>query len=127
MKTDWKNFKKEELVCKCCGTFNPNPEFQILMDDVQKLRDICGFPFHISSGYRCSKNPEEAKKAKPGQHNKAAVDIQVATPQQYFDLMEQAVLTDDFTGLGFSMKGDMSGRFIHLDQRPLENRSIWSY
>jgi hypothetical protein len=123
MKSDWKNFTKEELSCSCCNEQNPNLEFRELMDIVQEMREELGFPFEVSSAYRCENHHIEAAKDKPGMHSIAAIDIRVHSERAY-DLMEAAI-AKGFTGIGFSQKGDHKYRFIHLDMR--EERDVWSY
>lgn len=117
----WPNFSDAELNCRCCGEPNPNLEFIELMDIIQDMRTELGFPFAISSGYRCSDHPEEAKKKKPGQHNIAAVDIKVDRERAH-QVLELA-FKKGFKGIGINQKGN--GRFIHLDMR--DYKTIWSY
>lgn len=125
LKSYWKNFSTKELSCTCCGCFNPNSEFTDLMDMVQVLRTRLGFPIGVSSGYRCTEHPIEARKiakgGKAGHHTHAAIDLAVDRAQAYALLREAFKL--GFTGIGVQQKGE--GRFIHLDIR--ENPTIWSY
>lgn len=126
MKENWKNFKKHELVCQHCGEFNPNPEFQTLMDKVQELRDILGFPMGVSSAYRCPNHPIEARKeGGAGEHSLAAIDLKVSY-ERAFDVMEKA-FEMGFTGIGVNQRGDIGQRFIHLDLRDPSKRRVWSY
>ena len=117
----WRNFTKQELQCSCCGKTNPNSEFIELMNRIQLLRDLVGFSLPISSGYRCSKHPIEAKKTRPGMHQIAAVDIAVSRAQAHKVIKVAYDL--GFTGIGVNQKGDK--RFVHLDLR--ESPTIWSY
>jgi hypothetical protein len=64
--SNWKNFKLDEFKCKHCGENEIEYE---LIDKLQLLREDLGFPFIISSGYRCEHHPIEKKKSKPGTHN----------------------------------------------------------
>lgn len=124
---NWKNFKESELVCSCCGEFNPNEEFITLMQAVQTLRDLLGFPIGVSSAYRCKNHPIEARKIKKGksagQHNLAAIDLKVSGNRAQRLLKEAFSL--GFTGIGISQKGQHSKRFIHLDFR--DEPTVWSY
>lgn len=122
--SEWKNFSDEELQCKCCGTDNTSLEFRELMDIVQELREELGFPFRVTSAYRCEDHPIEAKKDKHGQHTIAAIDINV-WGDQAVQLIE-AALAKGITGLGVNQKGPYHQRFIHLDVRD-GPRVIWSY
>ena len=54
-------FNEMEFVCKHCGRVNMSPTFLYRLDE---LRHRCGFPFVITSGYRCKDHPIEAKKPK---------------------------------------------------------------
>ncbi len=56
--SNWKNFKLEEFNCKHCGKNEIEHE---LIDKLQLLREDMGFPFIISSGYRCSEHPIRKK------------------------------------------------------------------
>lgn len=49
----YKNFKKSEFKCPCCGEYG-NGIASTLLDVLQKLRDKYG-SVEITSGYRCSK------------------------------------------------------------------------
>lgn len=120
----WKNFTKSDLICKYTGKENPNVvEFTKFMDMVQEMRGELGFPFYIASCYRDPTHPEEAKKVKPGQHSRAAIDIRV-DPENYYKLLKKAI-EKGFTGIGINCKGAYKNRFIHLDNREIP--SVWSY
>ena len=119
----WRNFNEGELACSCCGEQNPNIEFVELMDMVQELRDIVGFPLPVSSAYRCESHPIERAKKKPGQHNIAAIDLAVGYGQAHTVL--KAAMLMGFTGVGINQKGN--GRFIHLDLRDPDLATVWTY
>ena len=123
--SEWKNFRLEEFACKHCGENKIEHE---LIDKLQSLREDLGFPFVITSGYRCSEHPVERKKSKPGTHNLGiAVDIGCSHKQAL--QIVSAAEGYGFTGIGVNQKGN--GRFIHLDigkatdDRPRPH--IWSY
>ena len=122
--SEWKNFKDEELNCRCCGEANDSLEFRELMNEIQEMRDELGFPFPVTSAYRCKDHPIEAKKDRYGQHNVAAIDINVHGDQA-LKLIELA-LARGFTGIGINQKGEYKKRFIHLDLRD-GPRKLWSY
>lgn len=123
----WKNFTYDEFQCQCgCGT---NKMSEQVIDDLQVLRTKCGFPFRITSGYRCADHPIEKAKSKPGPHNTGlAVDI-ACSHLDALRLLELAHNHPEWRGFGINQKG--AGRFIHLDQcehaegRPRPH--IWSY
>ena len=52
----WENFTLEEFACKHCGENKIEHE---LIDKLQLLRSDVGFPFKITSGYRCADHPVE--------------------------------------------------------------------
>jgi hypothetical protein len=123
--SEWKNFRLDEFKCKHCGENEIEYE---LIDKLQLLREDLGFPFIISSGYRCEHHPIEKKKSKPGTHNLGiAVDIGCSHKQAL--QIVSAAEGYGFTGIGVNQKGN--GRFIHLDISKAEaNRPrphIWSY
>ena len=116
-------FTDEELSCKCCNENKFNPR---TIDRLNALRDFCGFPFVISSAYRC----EAYNKLKGYTQTHAtgqAVDIATSHKKAY-DIITNAEQFG-FTGIGINQKG--KGRFIHLDDlTELSNRPrphIWSY
>ncbi len=118
---DFPNFSDKELRCSCCNQFNDSPEFITLMRMVQKLRINLNFPMSVTSAYRCTKHPIEAKKSKGGQHTIAAIDLGVRGERAYDVLAEAFVM--GFTGIGVNQIG--GSRFIHLDIR--QNPTVWSY
>jgi hypothetical protein len=61
----WENFSIEEFACKHCGENKIEHE---LIDKLQLLRSDVGFPFKITSGYRCADHPIEKVKSEPGTH-----------------------------------------------------------
>lgn len=101
----------------------------VFMEYLDEVREQYGKPLIVTSGYRCSEHPIEVKKAKAGAHTTGkAVDFAVDRGDAY-TLLEIAVGTGWFTGIGIQQKG--SGRFIHLDiceEPEMSPRpTIWSY
>ena len=118
-------FTPEELQCSHCQKDGINLEF---MEKVSALRKQLGFPFIVTSGYRCPEHPIEARKASVGAHTTGrAIDIGVSGMSAY--LMLQEALKAGFRGIGVQQKGE--GRFIHLDDiEDSEERPrpwVWSY
>ena len=111
----WPNFSYDELACQHCGSMNLPKEFLI---ELQKLREAVDMPLTITSGYRCSEHPIEARKSTPGQHNKGAVDI-AAQGSSAIHILKVALATG-WTGIGINVPS-----FIHLDRR--EQPTIWKY
>lgn len=117
-------FTEKELACSCCGTNHFDDEFLALLN---KMREQCGFPFPVSSGYRCPNHPIEAKKKSPGAHTTGqAVDI-LAYGARAQELVRCA-LNNNIKRIGIAQKGDIKTRFIHLDvAQGLPSPAFWSY
>ena len=113
----FKYFKLEDFDCQETGVNGINVEFVLKLDE---LREACGFPFVITSGYRSPDHPLEAVKEIPGTHAQGiAADIKITSSAQRYSIIKGA-LEHGFTGLG------VAGDFIHLDTRgsvPV----IWTY
>jgi zinc D-Ala-D-Ala carboxypeptidase len=121
----YKYFKDSELSCSHCNILMMNDEFMVLLE---VIREECGFPFIVTSAYRCTQHPIEAKKTNVGAHTTGkAVDIAVNGENAY--KLVQIALKHDMEGIGISQKGDMNSRFIHLDTAGLTRSRprIWSY
>ena len=117
-------FSDRELSCKCgkCES-----KFKIsTIEKLNGLRSDCGFPFIISSGYRCSDYNKQIG-ATQTHATGQAVDI-LCSHIEAFEIITKAQKFG-FTGIGVKQKGNK--RFIHLDdlssaeKRPRPH--IWSY
>ena len=108
---DWnaiKYFKKEEFDCQHTGNNGMKLEF---LRELEQLREACGFPFIITSGYRDPSHPIEAKKTTPGTHAQGiACDIAVNGGNQRYIIAKEAAK------LGFGGIGVAKG-FMHVDGR----------
>lgn len=112
-----KHFKLEEFKCSHTGECYMLPEF---LEKLDNLRELCGFPFIITSGYRDPSHPVEAIKSTPGTHAKGiAADIKITNASQRFTLLNHA-FSLGFTGIG------VASDFIHLDTR-LSHPVVWTY
>lgn len=117
----WKNFTLDEFACSCCGRNEIQDE---TIDFAQYLRDKCGFPLIVSSGYRCPNHPEEAKKIRPGSHSRGlAADFAVTHGQAR--ILAQIALGASKGGVGINQKG--AGRFVHVDVDPQRTSYFWTY
>ena len=123
----YKYFQAHELRCSHCGVERMQPHF---MENIILLRELLGFPFIVTSGFRCQNHPIETRKDSPGAHTTGqALDIQVYGNNAHRLL--DAALRAGFSGVGISQKGEHSERFIHLDNlgnaddRP--RPTVWSY
>lgn len=122
-------FTRNEMRCKC-GECDGVP-LDSFMEKLFSMRVKCGFPFPISSAYRCPKyNAIVSTTGEGGPHTLGlAADIKVYGERAL--LVLEAAIAVEMTGLGISQKGAMSKRFIHVDNvlgvphipRPF----VWSY
>ena len=112
-----KHFSISEFDCQHTGENRMEQDFLSKLDS---LREACGFPFVITSGYRSPDHPLEAVKEIPGTHAQGiAADIKITNSAQRYTIIREA-LAHGFTGLG------VAGDFIHVDTRgtvPV----IWTY
>jgi uncharacterized protein YcbK (DUF882 family) len=112
-----KYFKIEEFDCKETGENEMDEEF---LERLDTLRELCGFPFKITSGYRSPKHSIEAAKKKPGKHSEGiASDIYIPNSKQRYLIVEGA------TFLGFNGIG-IADNFVHVDTRKT-TPVIWTY
>ena len=113
----FKYFTLEEFACKETGENEINQGFVLLLDE---LRERCGFPFVITSGYRSPRHSVEAKKSKPGTHAQGiAADIKLNNGAEAYIFMREAF------AMGFSGIALGEG-FGHVDIRDTTPVS-WSY
>ena len=103
-----KHFSTSEFDCQHTGENRMEQDF---LDKLDELREYCGFPFVITSGYRSPSHPLEAVKEIPGTHAQGiAADIKITNSAHRYTLIKGA-LEHGFTGIG------VAGDFIHLDTR----------
>ena len=95
------------------------------IDMLDDLREKLGFPFIITSGYRCPKhNKEVSNTGEAGPHTTGrAADIS-ASGAHALDIIVHGYRSG-FKGIGAKQKGQ--GRFIHLDDIPRPYPTFWSY
>ncbi len=120
---NWKYFKFSEFECKCgCGGNDIDASFVDMLDE---LRGIVGFPFIITSGYRCPDyNDKISTTGRTGPHTTGrAVDIS-SSHQNALEIISYGYKVG-FSGYGVNQKG--KSRFIHLDDIPRLYKMIWSY
>lgn len=118
---DYKYFTKEEILCPCgqCKEEDVPDSVWYFFYSLDSLRDYLEIPLPVNSGYRCPDYNAEisATGSRTGSHTTGAADIRVSGKEAYQLL--SAVLSDTdpmfFTGVGIKQKGDINGRFIHLD------------
>lgn len=115
-----KFFHIREFDCTHTGTGGDNmdPEF---LEKLDLLREKCGFPFRITSGYRDATHPAEARKAEPGTGTHCqgiAADIAVSNGFERMNIVHEAIK------MGFSI-GVAKG-FVHVDDRKT-TPVMWTY
>ena len=104
----FKYFKLEDFNCQETGENEMSRDFIHKLDE---LREACGFPFIITSGYRSPNHSIEKRKEKAGTHAQGiAADIKVSNGNQRYKIVEQAIQMG-FTGVGIART------FIHVDSR----------
>lgn len=112
-----KYFNIEEFACKETGENKISVPFVKRLDE---LRERCGFPFVITSGYRSPEHSIEKKKVKAGTHAQGiAADIFAEGGNKKYIIVANAIKLG-FTGIG------IADNFVHLDTRdgvPV----IWNY
>lgn len=124
--SELRHFKISDFACRHCGE---NKIDYKLVEMIDELRERCGFPIVISSGYRCpDHNVKVSSTGRNGPHTTGrAADLSVSH-QQALTVLRKA-LAMEFTGFGVNQKG--GGRFIHLDTLPAgpaqPRPHIWSY
>ena len=125
-----KHFTPSELSCKgqgCCG--GKNLVADDFVDKLDTLRDLCGFPLPVTSGYRCPDHNEKVSSTgRTGPHTTGrAVDLGVRGEQAL--TVVRIALALNFTGIGINQKG--AARFVHLDDLPnapnQPRPTMWSY
>ena len=104
------NFTEDEFRCKCgCGRADMKPQF---LNFVQLLRTACGFPFVITSGFRCEKHDSSIGGA--GVHPSGqACDLNVYGVQALAILDHRKRF--GFNRIGLKQTGRFNSRFVHID------------
>ena len=115
---DFKYFKYSDFDCQETGNNEMSVEFIKRLDE---LREACGFPFIVTSGYRDPEgHPIEKRKSKPGTHAQGiAADIRVSGGVQRRLIIEKA-LELGFNGIG------VAKTFVHVDIRET-TPVLWCY
>ena len=112
-----KYFDIKEFDCLETGENKMNEQFLEMLD---VLRENCGFPFVITSGYRSIEHSIEQRKVKGGTHTQGiAADIKIADSRKRMVIVTEA-LRLGFTGIG------IADTFIHVDIRET-TPVMWTY
>ena len=117
-----KYFSLSEFNCQETNQNEMCPEF---LERLDALREACGFPFVITSGYRSPNHTIERRKEKAGTHAQGiAADIRAISGTEKYEIVKQALLLG-FGGIGVARS------FIHVDDRSVTNSNsvpvMWTY
>ena len=117
-----KYFALSEFNCQETDENEMQDEFLMKLD---KLREACGFPFVVTSGFRSTNHSNERHKEKAGTHAQGiAADIRAISGKEKYKIIEQAI------ALGFAGIG-VAGTFIHVDDRASGDSNVtpvvWTY
>lgn len=125
----WRHFNLAEFECKCgCGHNQISHE---LVDLLDAGREELGFPFVISSGYRCpDHNQRVSSTGLDGPHTTGKSSDVLIMGMNAFMLLQWAMRSGQFYGIGIKQKGPHAKRFIHLDR--VDNQeafrpTVWTY
>ena len=113
-----KHFHIAEFRCKETQENDMDESFLHMLDE---LRERCGFPFVITSGFRSVKHSAEINKPNGGgTHTKGiAVDIAVSNGFERMNIVHEA-LKMGFGGIG------VARTFVHIDMRAT-TPVMWTY
>ena len=107
MKDNFKYFKLSDFNCLQTGENEMDEAFIRKLD---KLREECGFPFNITSGYRSPNHSIEKAKKIAGTHASGiAADIKVSGGAQRLAIVKHA------SAMGMSV--GVAKTFVHVDTR----------
>lgn len=107
------HFTLQEFEDRYTNEVKMNRDFLIKLDE---LRERCGFPLYIVSGYRSPNHPIEKIKYRAGQHTRGtAADIRALSDVYRYIILKHAIDLG-FTGIG------VYPTHIHLDIR--ETRTV---
>jgi len=118
-------FTQAELQCHCsypeCDGGEMSPAFMVRVIDLRKFLD---FPFPVSSGFRCARHNTDVGGRSNSLHLLGqAIDIGIDRDRAY-QLVADA---KNFGMRGIGVRQVGSKRFVHIDNRPQDHVSFWSY
>jgi uncharacterized protein YcbK (DUF882 family) len=115
----FKYFKLSDFNCQETGK---NEMDVAVIRKLDHLRDVCGFPFIVTSGYRDLQHSAERHKPNGGgTHTRGiAADIAVNGGRQRMQIVRHACALG-FVGIGIA-KG-----FVHVDMRDDHKPVMWCY
>ena len=94
-----------------------------MLNFINDLEQSLGYEITITSGYRSSEHPIEAKKNKPGEHTEGlAIDVAAVGGTPVYELVKHAIDLG-CKRIGISRKSN----FVHLGLSKDRVTSIWTY
>ena len=112
-----KYFSISEFDCQETGENEMNSEFLMRLD---LLREACGFPLVVNSGYRSKSHSLEIRKEKPGTHAQGIAADFKATDGWHRRKIVEAAIALGFNGIGVHKD------FVHVDGRKSQP-VLWCY
>ena len=105
-------FKETEFACECFGELPDNGMNPILLTNLDKLREMYGYPIYVSCGYRCPEYNLEVGGVPNSQHVLGnAADIYVdGDYHKFYELVMRSRL---FDAVGYCPVRE----FVHVDVR----------
>jgi len=108
-----KNFTEAEMACPCCDKCDMDMEF---MENLQRVREQCGFGFRVNSAYRCEEYNSKVSKNTKGQHvTGQAVDVSMKDRYKRYELLMKVIFSEHFKDIAISKT------FIHLGKGNIKN------
>ena len=108
-----KNFSVKEMQCPCCSKCDMDSEF---MEELQKIRSICGFGFQVNSAFRCPEYNNKVSSNSRGQHVSGhAADISMKDRYKRFKILKAAIASEYFQDIAIAKT------FIHLGKGTSKN------
>uniref|UniRef100_A0A6M3KXE7 Putative peptidase n=1 Tax=viral metagenome TaxID=1070528 RepID=A0A6M3KXE7_9ZZZZ len=110
-----KFFKKDELMCPCCGECCMDFDF---LDKLITARSFANIPFVLTSAYRCKKHNEEVGGSPTSSHLIGkAVDIAIR------DNHERFIIKRSLFEAGF-LRIEDGGTWIHVDSDEEKDQEV---
>lgn len=116
------HFLKTEFDCQETGENEMSLEFMVKLQALRYVMDRSMVP---TSGYRSPSHSIEARKTVPGYHA-AGCAVDIGCHSDFAWEIVRVAMQLGFHGIGVSQKNGLP-RFIHLDDRPYEQRALYSY
>ena len=105
-------FVEKEFACNHCGKLPSYGMSEILMDKLNELRGLVGYPIYVTSGYRCPEWNSECGGVDNSQHvlgTAADIYCEHITTKKLAEYAEQV----GFDGIGIYYDDE----FVHVDCR----------